>query len=56
MIYDSIYNLIETYIFGIVQVGTYQELICILLSSVGCIFVFSLPFVLVWKVVKMFVN
>lgn len=53
-IYTDIYNLINTYIFGgLIEAGTHQELVAILLSTVACIFVFSLPFLLVWKILKM---
>lgn len=55
-IYETLYQLVEQYIFGIVAQGTYQELICILISCVGCLFVFALPFVLVLKVLKVLLG
>ena len=52
--FESLYNLIETYIFGgVVDVGTYQELITIAISAFGCLFVVALPFFLIIKVIKM---
>lgn len=52
-IYQSIYDLIVTYIFGgVVDVGTYQELITIALSSIAVVFVVALPFILVLKFIK----
>lgn len=52
-IYNSIYNIIEQYIFGTITPNTPQELATILLSLTGCIFVFSIPFVLVWRVIRL---
>lgn len=52
-IYQSIYNLIERYCFGSVAVGTAQELVTMLVSVTATLFVVALPFMLVWKVVKM---
>lgn len=53
-IYQTCYDLVNTYIYGsTVQVGSYQELVCIAVSTLACLFVFSLPFVLVYKVIKM---
>lgn len=51
-IYQSIYNIIEQYIFGTVQAGSHQELVTILMSTFGCILCFALPFVLVWLFIK----
>lgn len=52
-IYQTLYDLVNTYIFGSsVTVGSYQELVCIAVSVVGCLFVFALPFLLVWKIIK----
>lgn len=51
-IYQSIYDLINTYIFGgLIETGTYTELVTILLSTTACIFVFAIPFIIVWKVI-----
>ena len=52
-IYQSLYDLINTYIFGgLIATGSYQELVAILFSTLGCVFLISLPFMVVWKVVK----
>ena len=55
-IYNKLYDLIVTYIFGAVVVGTHQELVTICLSTIGCLFVFALPFVLVLKVIKILLG
>lgn len=44
-IYQSIYDLFNTYIYGgLIQSGSYEELVCILISTIACLFAFSLPF------------
>lgn len=51
-IYNALYNLINEYIFGnAIVAGSPEELATTLLSLAGCIFVFSLPFVVVWKLI-----
>lgn len=53
-IYQSLYNLINTYIFngGIVE-GTTQALVTELIATGGAIFLVALPFVVVIKVIGM---
>lgn len=55
-IYANIYDLITTYIFGGVLDSSNEELITICLSSIACIFVFALPFLVIWKVIKLIMN
>ena len=52
-IYQNIYDLIVQYIYGGVQLTADMELVTVSLATCACIFVFSLPFLLVWKVLKM---
>ena len=53
-LYNEIYNLIVTNIFGgSVQIGTYPDLISSLFSTMACMFVLAIPFILVWKVIKL---
>lgn len=53
-IYENIYQVIETYIYGgDVSGSSEMQLVCILISTIGCIFVVALPFLVVWKVIKM---
>lgn len=52
-IYQTCYDLINTYVFGgTVVANTYQDLICIAFSAAACIFLMSLPFLLVWIIIK----
>lgn len=54
-IYQSIYDIINQYIFGMSIVsGSYQDLVAIFLSSVACIFFFALPLVIVWRIIRVF--
>lgn len=51
-IYQSLYDLIQTYIFGgVAELGSNQELICMLIASVGSIFLVAIPFAVVWKLI-----
>lgn len=53
-IYEQIYNLIQNYIYGnIVVVGSYQELVLVLLSTIACIFLMALPFIVVYRIIRM---
>lgn len=52
-IYQSIYELIQTYIYGGIELTGEMALTATTLSTCGAIFVLSLPFVLVWRVIRM---
>lgn len=52
-IYQSLYDLIATYIFGGVQMTPNMDLVAIMIATIGCVFLVSLPFTLVYKVVCM---
>lgn len=53
-IYDGIRNLIETYVFGGGALTTNQDLITELISMFGCVILVSLPFILVFRIIKIF--
>ena len=54
-IYWSIYALLSKYIYGVgVTLSEDMELTLTILSTLGCLFVVALPFVLVWRVIKIF--
>ena len=55
-IYQNIYDIIVQYIFGGVELTNNMELITILLASIGSIFVFVLPFIVVYKVCCLIVG
>ena len=54
-IYQGIYDLLNQYVFGntIVE-GSYQDLIVIFLSTCACVFLVVLPFVVVWRIMRVF--
>lgn len=53
-VYQTLYDLVNQYIFNnTVVVNTYQELVCVLVATCGALFVMALPFMLVYKVVRM---
>lgn len=52
--YFQLYTILQQYIYGVDVVLTeFQDLTLTLLSSMGVIFVVSLPFLLVWRVVRL---
>lgn len=56
-VYNTIYDLIETYIFGgSIAVGSHQDLTATILASIICVLVFALPFLIIWKVIKVIMG
>lgn len=52
-IYQSLYDLIATYVFGGVEMSANMDLVAICISTIGCVFLVALPFLLVYKVIIM---
>lgn len=53
-IYQSIYDLINTYVYGgEIVAGSYMELVAILFSTAACLFLMALPFIVVWRIIKL---
>ena len=53
-IYQGLYDLLVQYVFnGNVVVGSHQELVIIIISTIGWVFLTLLPFILVWKFIKL---
>lgn len=52
-IYQSLYDLIATYVFGGVEMTANMDLVAIVISTIGCVFLVALPFLLVYKVICM---
>lgn len=56
-IYDTLYDLLSTYIFGGgIATGTYADLICMLVATIGCLFVISIPFIIIWRTIRIFLG
>lgn len=52
-IYQSIYDLINTYVYGgEIVAGSYTELVAIAFSTAACLFLMALPFIVVWRIIK----
>lgn len=51
--YQGIYDLVNTYVYGgNVVPGTYQDLVCIFVATLGCLFFILLPFLVVFWLVR----
>lgn len=55
-IYQDIFDIIKQYIFGGVELTAHMDLVAVTLSTIGSIFVFALPFVIVWRIVKLLIG
>lgn len=51
-IYQNLYDLIVNYIYGNVPLTSDMELVTVTLATIGCVFVVSLPFIVVWQFIK----
>lgn len=54
-IYNDIYDIIVQFIYG-GTVNEFSDLTATLLATIGCVFVFSVPFMVVWKVIKLIMG
>lgn len=52
-IYGNLFNLVHTYIYGGVEMTSDMNLVCTIVATAGCIFVFALPFFVVWFLIKL---
>lgn len=53
-IYQTCYELVAQYVYGgSAQLESYQDLVCVAVSTLACLFVIALPFILVWRVIKL---
>lgn len=53
-LYQTCYDLISYYIYADnVPIGSFNELVCVLVATAANIFLFALPFLLVWKILRM---
>lgn len=51
--YHSIYNLIMSAIFSGVTITGWIELVVTTLATACCVFAFIIPFLIVWKVIRL---
>lgn len=48
--YQSLFDLIHTHIYGGVELTSDMNLVCTLISTIGVLFVLAIPFFVVYKV------
>ena len=51
-IYQNLYDLIHTYVYGGVELTPFMELTNTLVSTMGCLFLVALPFMVVYYIIK----
>ena len=51
-IYTTLYELIQSVFYGTMALTGWQEMVLTVLATIGCIFVFAIPFIVVWKVIQ----
>lgn len=54
--YQALYELISNGIFDSTSLSGYQDLVTTLLATIGSVFIVSIPFLVVWKVIKLIVG
>ena len=53
--YYQLFSLLQTYIYGAdVVLDEYQTLVLTNVATIGRLFIIALPFVLVWRVIRLF--
>lgn len=55
-IYVGLYNLVATYLFGVVESGTHQELVCVLVATLGSVCLIALPFVMIYWIASLLIR
>lgn len=55
-IYLALYELIKNAFYGATTLTGWQEMVLTVLSTIGCLFVFAVPFIIVWKVICIIVG
>ena len=55
-IYLALYELIQNTFYGAAALTGWQEMVLTVLATIGCLFVFAVPFIVVWKVICIIVG
>lgn len=55
-IFNTLYTLLQTHIYGDIALTPDMTLTLTLLSTIGSVFVAVLPFLVVWRVIKLIVG
>lgn len=51
--YSNLYELLQTHIYGVMELTPDMELTLTMLATIGCVFMVSIPFLLIYKVLRM---
>lgn len=51
-IYQDIYDIIIQYIYNNAEITAHMDLVAVTLSTIGCIFVFAVPFIVIWRLIR----
>lgn len=54
--YQTLYEIFVTHVFNGALTDAYQNLVCTQLSAACCVFMSVLPFMIVWKVIKLIMG
>lgn len=55
-IYQSLFDLLHTHIYGGVTLTADMNLTCTILSTIGAVALVAMPFCVVWKMIKMIMG
>ncbi len=55
-IYQSLFDLIHTHIYGGVTLTSDMNLVCTLIATIGCIAFVAIPFFVVYKILSILMN
>lgn len=54
--YQSLFDLIHTHIYGGVELTSDMNLVCTLIATIGCLAFIAIPFFVVYKVISLIVG
>lgn len=56
-LYQNLYDLLNTYVYsGMADTEPYIDLVCILCATLGTLFLIALPFLVVWRTIRILVR
>ena len=55
-IYTALYTLVQNAFYGSAVLTGWQEMVLTIIATMGCLFVFVVPFIIVWELIKLIVG
>lgn len=55
-IYQTFYELIQSVVYGTTALTGWQEMTLTVISTIACLFVLAVPFIVVYKVICLIMN